>query len=210
MSLAPGVYPVDPSSVKAHHWYGLFVSLSGRCAQGIRELRIASELDPTSVNIGIDLADAYSRARNFELAKAKYLEMRELDPKNPRTYAGIALADARAGNLADAENEENKRQFGPAEGIEGQLAYAYIRAGNRSRAEALCAGRMRLDQSSDWSDCGIAVSAELGHQDHAVRRLERDFQERRDWLILLRWDSQFASLHSDPRFQELVRQVGLQ
>jgi hypothetical protein len=42
-----------------------------------------------------------------------------------------------------------------------------------------------------------------------VLPLERGYRERDPLMILLRVDSRFDPLHSDPRFQDLVRRVGI-
>ncbi len=51
--------------------------------------------------------------------------------------------------------------------------------------------------------------AELGDKDQAFRWLNTAFQEHDQLLIGLKTDFTLDSLHSDPRFAELVRKVGL-
>lgn len=57
---------------------------------------------------------------------------------------------------------------------------------------------------------GFAVAyAGLGDKDQAFQWLERSLQDRAWEINYLNVDSNMDSLRSDPRFDELVRRVGL-
>lgn len=49
----------------------------------------------------------------------------------------------------------------------------------------------------------------LGQKDQALQQLEKAYEERFYRLIFLGVDPVFDSLRGDPRFQELLRRVGL-
>ena len=49
----------------------------------------------------------------------------------------------------------------------------------------------------------------LGDKDEAFAWLEKGFQQRDFWLTFLEGDPVFDSLRPDPRFQNLVRRIGL-
>ena len=57
--------------------------------------------------------------------------------------------------------------------------------------------------------CFGIVYAGLDQKDQAFAELEKAFQERSDFLLLLNVTESMASLRSDPRFADLVRRVGL-
>lgn len=54
-----------------------------------------------------------------------------------------------------------------------------------------------------------ALYADLGDKDHAFQWLNTAYQERDFFLFGLKTDFLLDPLHSDPRFAELVRKVGL-
>ncbi len=54
-----------------------------------------------------------------------------------------------------------------------------------------------------------AVCARVGDKQCAFEWLEKGFEERDDLLINLKIEPIFDRLHSDPRFQDMVRRVGL-
>jgi hypothetical protein len=55
---------------------------------------------------------------------------------------------------------------------------------------------------------GIAYAA-LGDKDQAFQWLERTLQDRSWEITFLKVDPNLDSLHSDPRFSDLVKRVGL-
>ena len=54
---------------------------------------------------------------------------------------------------------------------------------------------------------GIHVG--LGEYDRAIECLERSYQEHSHWLIYLHIDPSMDELRDHPRFQSLLRRVGL-
>jgi hypothetical protein len=49
----------------------------------------------------------------------------------------------------------------------------------------------------------------LGENDRAIELLEKSFEERTERLVWLRADPRFDPLRLDPRFNDLLRQIGL-
>jgi hypothetical protein len=49
----------------------------------------------------------------------------------------------------------------------------------------------------------------LGDRERTLSALEQAYQERDQDMIYLKVDPMFDQFHSDPRFQELVRGMGL-
>jgi len=49
----------------------------------------------------------------------------------------------------------------------------------------------------------------LGDHDRAFAHLEEAYAERSNWLLMLRSDPILDQLRPDPRFEDLVRRVGL-
>jgi hypothetical protein len=53
------------------------------------------------------------------------------------------------------------------------------------------------------------VHAALGEADSAFSRLDRGLQERTHWMVWLNRDARWQGIRGDPRFDKLVRAVGL-
>ena len=50
---------------------------------------------------------------------------------------------------------------------------------------------------------------DLGDKDNAFKWLDIAFHEHSIWLMALRTQPELDSLHSDPRWAELIRRIGL-
>jgi hypothetical protein len=53
------------------------------------------------------------------------------------------------------------------------------------------------------------VYAQLGDREQAFSCLEKAYEKHEDWIITILVDPELDPLRSDPRFQELVRRIGL-
>jgi hypothetical protein len=53
------------------------------------------------------------------------------------------------------------------------------------------------------------IYASLGDQDGAMNALDRAFAAKAIWLPLINVDQEFDGLHGTPRFESLLRRVGI-
>jgi hypothetical protein len=53
------------------------------------------------------------------------------------------------------------------------------------------------------------IHAGLGEDERAIECLEKSYEEHPHWLIYLHIDPSMDGLRSNPRFQDLLRRVGL-
>jgi hypothetical protein len=53
------------------------------------------------------------------------------------------------------------------------------------------------------------IYAALGERDQAMIELEKAYAERRSIILWIKVTQEFDSLRSDPRFQDLLRRLGL-
>jgi hypothetical protein len=49
----------------------------------------------------------------------------------------------------------------------------------------------------------------LKHKEEALHYLEQSYQERAPWLVRIQSNPDYDFLHSDPRYQAIVRKMGL-
>jgi Flp pilus assembly protein TadD len=88
------------------------------------------------------------------------------------------------------------------------LARAYALSGKRREAESLLSDLKKRSDPGDSHAAEIAtIYASLGDTDDAMTWLEKGYEERFNPGVLLR--PGFDPLRSDPRFQNLVRRIGL-
>jgi len=89
------------------------------------------------------------------------------------------------------------------------LAHALAKAGKTQEARQLLDGLLKKALSGYVSAYDIAiVYAGLGDNDQAITWLSKAVSERSMFVVHMRWDTRLDGLRSDPRFTELVKQLG--
>jgi len=83
---------LNPGYATAHHWYGSHLLLLGRNDEAIAEIKKAQNLDPLSLIINADLAEALIIARSYDDAIAQSRKTIEMDPNFPLAHTQLAQA----------------------------------------------------------------------------------------------------------------------
>ena len=89
------------------------------------------------------------------------------------------------------------------------LGHAYAVAGRKGEASKIAAEleeRVRLKQVSPFLPA--VIYAGLNEKDKSFYWLERAYQERSNWLTLIKVGRRLKNLHGDPRFDDLLKRVG--
>lgn len=90
------------------------------------------------------------------------------------------------------------------------LAHAYASSGKREEATKVVGQMHELAKQRYVPAYGFGIAyAALGDKDQAFQWLERTLQDRSWEITFLKVDPNLDSLHSDPRFSDLVKRVGL-
>jgi hypothetical protein len=91
------------------------------------------------------------------------------------------------------------------------LGYALARSGERSQALRVLDELRTLSKQRYVYPLSFArVCVGLGEKDQAFSWLEKGYEERSTAFYLLKVDPMWDPLRSDPRFQDLLRRIGLQ
>jgi TolB-like protein/DNA-binding winged helix-turn-helix (wHTH) protein/Flp pilus assembly protein TadD len=201
---------LNPGYATAHHWYAWHLSLSGRTGEAIAEMKKAESLDPLSLIINADFAELLLIAHFYDDSIRQSRKTIAMDANFGLAHNQLAQAYLQKGmpDAAIAELQEAIRLSGRSPTCTANLARAYAASGRRPEAVQL------LDDLKKGSGRGYSpapeiasVYAALGDSDQAMAWLERGYQERVNPSVLLR--PGFDPLRADPRFQGLVRRVGL-
>ena len=202
---------LNPNDSVSHQWYAVYLLASGQPGQAFDEVQLAHRLDPLSLAINTDIgfhhyyngryAEAVSQLRSVLAMKSDFLlahlwlarvllAMRQFDA----ALAETALAEAKA------------RDWSVLVAARG---FTYGMAGMTREAQAVLRELEALSRQRFVTSYGMAlVHAGLRQIDEAFRWLDRAFDERSHWLVWLRLDPRWKSLHSDPRFAALVSKIG--
>jgi hypothetical protein len=89
------------------------------------------------------------------------------------------------------------------------LARAYGLMGNKAEAQKVLDHFRDVSKRRFISEYDFAVANSGWNPEEALAWLEKGYQNRAGLLVYLRVDSSFDGLRSDPRFQDLVRRIGI-
>jgi eukaryotic-like serine/threonine-protein kinase len=196
----------------AHQWYSIHLSLQERHQEALTEINRAYDLDPFSLSINLDIGAIYLNARQFDKAIKQFHKVLEMNPDFFQAYNFMADAYEEKGMYEEAAGALEKliiHRGGSAERA-ASLRNGYKMSGARGYFQEklnLQMGRWKQQQEGAFEIAEIHIS--LGEQDRALEWLEKAYEKRDSSLVNIRVSPQFDVLRSDPRFQDLLRRVGL-
>jgi TolB-like protein/DNA-binding winged helix-turn-helix (wHTH) protein/Tfp pilus assembly protein PilF len=203
---------LNPNYATAHQWYAEHLMWRGRFDEALRESERARQLDPLSLIIATDDGAILYFSRQYDRAIEKLLTVRELDPSFPRAAGLIVWAYEQKGMFAEAlaDLEKWRPLYRSSAGIWSDLAYIYGRTGQQAQARLALAKLEQINQSQHLDPYPILrAHVGMGNKDQAFVYLEKAYSEHASAPIGLKVDPMYDPLRSDPRFQELLRRVGL-
>lgn len=199
---------LQPHNVDAHYTYALLLMTVGRFDEAIVQMEAAEQLDPLSPAIQSDFGRVLYRARKYEDAILHLNRALELEPamgwlvhsRLAQVYEQMGRYDHALLSLQQAGDKGRSHQ--------AQRASVLARMGRRDEAMRLVEG---LEVHSSKSRYEIAaVYAALGDNDKAFALLfdmiDRGVTPGPNFAAV---DPPFDSLHSDPRWPELVRRLSV-
>jgi TolB-like protein/tetratricopeptide (TPR) repeat protein/predicted Ser/Thr protein kinase len=211
---------LNPNYAVAHQWYATFLSDMGRHQEAIAEAERAIQLDPLSVNVNTAAATVFYFARQFDRALKQAKNVLELDPnfypahswlasvyQSTKAYEGAFQEQEKVASLTG--NEEMRSRI-------ATLRRAYSAGGPKKMYQEQVKQLQKtgaspfLPTEAGPAQWGLAIAyAHLGENDRAFEQLERRYRDRGFEMLTLKNNPDVDPLRSDPRFQDLVRRVGL-
>jgi TolB-like protein/Flp pilus assembly protein TadD len=201
---------LNPGYPTAHQWYSWHLLMMGRNREGIRELRTAESLDPLSLIISADIADALCVSRRYEEAMEQSEKTLEMDPNFAVGHyeRGQALEQMHRHDEAIVEFQRAIELSGHSGAFDANLGYAYAISGRRDEAIKIIKDLEAQQDRNVSTDVDIAlIYVGLGDRDQAMISLNKAYEARFKASILLR--PAFDPLRSDSRFLDLLSRIGL-
>jgi TolB-like protein/DNA-binding winged helix-turn-helix (wHTH) protein/Flp pilus assembly protein TadD len=201
---------LDPTRSETHHLYSYILFALNRPDESLQEQKRAHELDPFIRNWGLGFA--YIQRREFGAAINDLQLRAQALPGDSTTHFMLSYAYREKGMGPQAEQE-----FEKALQADGQLdqAKAVHRAFERGGEKAVeqrgvddlkAQSRKRYISPMEYAK----AYAFLGDKEETMKYLEGCYRARTPWLIMVKAEPVFDFLHSDPRYQALVKKIGLQ
>ena len=201
---------LNPNYSMAHHWYALYLLVVARADEALVENTIARQLNPFSVPVNNARVIILTGLRRYDDALAQADKLEEIEPsvtshvEKSTLYAlkkmyGDAMAEAgKAAALSG--NERIQRDW-------TEIARAYEQSGYIAAVRTSIRLKVR-SYPKVYNASEIAFEyLELGNRDEAMKWLERAYKDHTFDALQLKVVPELDPLRTDPRFQELVRQL---
>jgi eukaryotic-like serine/threonine-protein kinase len=201
---------LDPQNAIVRGWLVDLLSFVGRTEEAHAQHEQVRYLDPFSIQAVRAVADAYGAAKQYDKAIDYYKKAIESEPQDSfRMRMDLGGDYLAAGRYQEAAEEFQKvlTLYGPNVYPQARLGYTYALWGRKTEAERILSELTKEGRPGYVSYAIAEICAALGRNEEALRWLHKAYDERAAQMIGLKWD--FDSLRSDPRFQDLVRRVGV-
>jgi len=200
---------LNPGSASAHQWYAWYLFVLKRPEEALREIRRAQELDPLSLLINGEVGMAYYFARQYDRAIEEDKKAAELDPNNSFARIGLTRSYIQIRKYEEAIATASKPEPDDSY-LLASLGEAYARSGKTAEAQKVIDKLNELTKQRYVPPYAVAwIYVGLGQKQQALDWLEKSYANREDTMIWLNSDPSLDDLRSEPRFQDLVRRVGL-
>jgi len=203
---------LNPSYATAHLWLALYLAAVERLDEALAEIKTAVDLDPLSRVVNLNLARIYYFARLYDDSIVQCRKTIEMFPEYLIAHRRLGIVYGEKAMFADAEVEFNKALAISPNDSEtiSTMAFAYCKEGRVDDATRLVDRLKQLADRSYVSPYSMARAyIGLGKFDRAFEYVEKTFQERHGILTYLKVEAMFDGIRNDPRFNSLLRRMGL-
>lgn len=203
---------LNPNYALAHTWYALELAALGRSGEALSQIQTAYQLDPLSMSTNTEVGRVFYWNRQYERAIEAFHKTINLDPNFARAHTRLGMAYAAKRDFAAALEEfaQARELSGPDPYLDGLTGYAQALSGNGKAAQKMLAElTVRAGHEFVPAFSMALVCVGLGDRNGAIDWLSRAYRDRSTYMVYANADPLLDPIRSDPRFGELMRQMGL-
>jgi TolB-like protein/DNA-binding winged helix-turn-helix (wHTH) protein len=201
---------LDPQYATAHQWYAECLSFQGRFPEALEESERARQLDPLSLIIATDQAVILYFARQYDRSIEQFRAVLAMEPNFSRAHM-VIYAYVEKGMFPEALAETVEWRRGDGSPVSEVEAYVYARWGKHEQAERALARAKRDSLHGSEVATFVVLHAHVatGRNEEALALIEKSCREHSNLVTTLKVEPALDPLRGDPRFQELLRSIGL-
>jgi TolB-like protein/Tfp pilus assembly protein PilF len=198
----------------AHHWYGLFLSWENRNQEALSHLRRAVGLDPLNLQYNSNLGQVLCNAHLYQECVDQLNKTLEMDPNFAYAHSMLRIVyrDTAKYDLSLQEWKKSATLANDEDelAIANDAANVYARSGVKASVEREIEIRKRLAKRRYVDPAEIAYDyASIGDKEQTFAWLEKARAEKSGALENIKIVRPLEQWHSDPRYSDLLKQLGL-
>jgi tetratricopeptide (TPR) repeat protein len=203
---------LNPNSVSAHHWKGVYFSLRGRLDEAKAEMHRALELDPLSLIVMADLGQVHYFAHEYDQALDYCNRALAMDSTFQISHEYLFDIYREKGMEREALNQLAQFELpgAPPESV-ARLRDIYLTAGFQNTLRRHIEGYLR-GGANEQKIAAIKISQyyiQLGNYEQALDWLEITPDKPNFLVPFMNVDPIYDPVRSDPRFQYLLERMNL-
>lgn len=203
---------LNPNSSSAHGMYARLLAILGKFDESIAEMKTAIDLEPASAGNHHSYGWILFQAHRYDEAIAEEELVLKMDPNLRMAYNVLRNSYSQKG-----DNDKSFEAFLQMGILDGDgpdeidsLKSIYARSGWRGVFERQLQDEKASEKGGNPDYAQLAgTSIELGQREEALGYLEKAIDQNRFTLITLKVNPRYDPLRGYPRFDALVRRVGL-
>jgi eukaryotic-like serine/threonine-protein kinase len=205
---------LNPNSGGTHKLYWLYLSSLGRHEEALAEIKSAIRLDPLNLKYNDNLGQEYATGRHYDLALEQFRKVIEMDPSFASVHSNMAGVYLDTGKydlwLQELETSASLAHQVEYVPIYKEVGKAYARSGSQGALEEWAKQESELSKRQYEDPAYIAyIYAAAGNKNDAFAWFEKAFKEKSDAMEYIKINHLADGLHSDPRYKDLVKRMGL-
>jgi TolB-like protein/Tfp pilus assembly protein PilF len=208
------VLGLNPNCMDAHNNLGQnLLANKGQIDKAIEEGSAALQLDPLSLYWQGNHAWFLYEARRYDDAIRQCQKSLDIDPEYPWSLSILGRCYLQKTLFQEAVAALQKAVAYSGNSTENMsyLAYAYVMSGDLEKARETLGELDELSKSIYVSKyCLAPIYAAMENKNRAFELLELAYEERDGNLIFLKVDPKFDVLRSDPRYEMMLKKIGLE
>jgi tetratricopeptide (TPR) repeat protein len=202
---------LNPSYATARQFYAEHLAWRGRFDEALRESDRARQLDPLSLIIATDNGAILYYSRQYGRAIEQFRSVREMDPTFEHAEIIVfPLVEEGRFTEAVADMDRGRRMHGNGAWVDLEQTYIYGRSGQLEQGRRGLERLKEIDRRHALDPTAFVFAyMALGEKEQSIAWLEKAYSQHSNLLTTLKVDPVFDPLRGDPRFQNLLRRVGL-
>jgi TolB-like protein/DNA-binding SARP family transcriptional activator/Flp pilus assembly protein TadD len=202
---------LDARHSNARLWYAWMLSARGQHEDAVQRIREAQAHQPFSQLLNVRFATMLYFARDFEAAARHARAAIAADSTYWLPHRQLGEALVANGKSAEAVSYMRRAAtIAPSSENRARLAYTLARNGNEEAARAILTELSAAGSTSFVNPIELArVHVGLGDIGRALQLLEQGVAAGASIAIMLNVEPAFDPLRKEPRFQALIRRLGL-